>query len=161
MNAPIIDPSAFRTVMGCFLTGVTIVTSTGPRGLTGLTANSFTSVSVNPCQILVCIKSESATGAAIRESGYFAVNLLASGQDQLAWRFAKPAEDRFAGIDYHLDPHGLPLLSGALAHLTCAVDRIHASGDHDIFIGNVLACESGAAHPLAFLRGKMHDYVSA
>ncbi len=161
MNAPIIDPMAFRSVMGCFLTGVTIVTSAGDKGLTGLTANSFTSVSVKPCQILVCIKSESVTGATIRESGYFAVNLLAAGQDELAWRFAKPSDDRFAGIDYRLDAHGLPLLDGALAHLTCAVDRIHASGDHDIFIGIVLACESGTAQPLAFLRGKMHDYVGA
>ena len=161
MNVPVIDPTAFRTVMGCFLTGVTIVTSAGRDGMTGLTANSFTSVSMKPCQILVCIKSESATGASIRETGYFAVNLLAAGQDDLAWRFAKPSDDRFAGINYQLDEHGSPLLSGALAHLTCAVDRIHASGDHYIFIGNVLSCESGAAPPLAFLRGKMHDYVGA
>lgn len=161
MNQPPMDPIAFRSVMGCFLTGVTIVTSAGDVGLTGLTANSFTSVSVKPCQILVCIKSESVTGAAIRASGYFAVNLLAAGQDDLAWRFAKPSEDRFAGIDYQLDQNGMPLLVGALAHLSCSVDRIHASGDHDIFIGNVLACESGVAQPLAFLRGKMHDYVGA
>lgn len=161
MNATHIDPMVFRSVMGCFLTGVTIVTSAGEAGLTGLTANSFTSVSVKPCQILVCIKSESVTGATIRERGFFAVNLLAAGQDDLAWRFAKASDNRFAGLDYQLDPQGMPLLAGALAHISCAVDCIHASGDHDIFIGNVLACESGAAQPLAFLRGKMHDYVDA
>ena len=159
INSPMIDPKTFRSVMGCFLTGVTIVTSAGESGPTGLTANSFTSVSVSPCQILVCIKSDSTTGATIRDRRFFAVNLLAAGQDDLAWRFAKPSDDRFAGIDYQLDAQGMPLLAGALAHLSCAVDRIHASGDHDIFIGNVLACESGAAQPLAFLRGKMHDYV--
>lgn len=156
-----VDPSHFRATMGCFLTGVTIITSAGRAGLTGLTANSFTSVSLDPCQVLVCIKAKSATGASMRESGHFAVNLLAAGQSDLAWRFAKPSDDRFAGVDYHLDDHGLPIIQGALAHMLCEVAQIHESGDHDIFIGNVLSCSNGTAQPLAFLRGKMHDYVGA
>jgi len=156
-----VDPAHFRATMGCFLTGVTIITSTGRSGPTGMTANSFTSVSLDPCQVLVCIKAKSATGASIRESGRFAVNLLAAGQSDLAWHFAKPADDRFAGIDYALDENGLPLMSGSLAHMICAVNHIHKSGDHDIFIGNVLSCGNGTAQPLAFLRGKMHDYVGA
>lgn len=159
-SAEIVDPGAFRASMGCFLTGVTIVTSLGEGGPTGLTANSFTSVSLQPCQVLVCIKAKSATGAAIRQSGRFAVNLLAAGQSDLAWRFARPAEDRFAGIDYQPDAHGLPLLKGAVATLACALDHVHTSGDHDIFIGNVLSCESGQAPPLAFLRGRLHDYAA-
>ena len=156
-----VDPGAFRAAMGCFLTGVTIITSASQSGPTGLTANSFTSVSLDPCQVLVCIKARSATGATIRESGLFAVNLLAAGQSDLAWRFARAAEDRFADVDFHLDAHGLPLLAGAVATLACALDHVHTSGDHDIFFGNVLACESGQASPLAFFRGKMHDYAAA
>ncbi len=159
--ASTVDPAAFRAVMGCFLTGVTIVTSVGRDGMTGLTANSFTSVSLDPCQILVCIKAKSVTGATIRDSGRFAVNLLAAGQGDLAWRFAKPSDDRFACVDYTRDPNGLPLLSGSLAHLICELDRVHASGDHDILIGNVVACENRLAQPLAFFRGKMHDYAAA
>ena len=156
-----VDPLLFRSAMGCFLTGVTIVTSADAKSLTGLTANSFTSVSVSPCQVLVCIKSSSMTGAIIRERGLFIVNLLASGQSDLAWRFAKPSDDRFAGLDFILDENGLPHLSGALAHFSCSVDRIHASGDHDVFIGNVHTCQSHAGEPLAFLRGKLHDYQLA
>lgn len=159
-KADAVDPAAFRATMGCFLTGVAIITSAGEAGPTGLTANSFTSVSLDPCQVLVCIKARSVTGAAIRWSGRFAVNLLAAGQADLAWRFARPAEDRFAGVDHRLDAHGSPLLTGAIATLGCALDHIHASGDHDIFIGNVLSCENGQAPPLAFLRGKMHDYAA-
>ena len=140
-----------------FLTGITIITSVGADGMTGLTANSFTSVSLDPCQVLVCIKSKSATGAAIRESARFAVNFLSAGQGDLAWRFAKPSDDRFAGMDYTLDENGLPLLAGSLAHLVCALDCVHESGDHDIFIGNVLACASGSGMPLAFFRGKICD----
>ncbi|MDB5644193.1 MAG: flavin reductase [Hyphomicrobiales bacterium] len=156
-----VDSATFRAAMGCFLTGVTIVTSAGREGLTGLTANSFTSVSLDPCQILVCIKAKSVTGAAIRDCGRFAVNLLAAGQSDLAWRFAKPADDRFAGVAFTQNENGIPLLSGSLAHLVCELDRIHASGDHDILIGNVLACENTLVQPLAFFRGKMHDYAAA
>ena len=155
------DPATFRAAMGCFLTGVTIITSIGRSGPTGLTANSFTSVSLDPCQVLVCIKSRSVTGAAIRGSGLFGVNLLAAGQSDLAWRFARPADDRFAGVDHQFDAHGLPLLAGAVATLACALDHVHTSGDHDIFIGNVLSCQNGPAAPLAFFRGKMHDYAAA
>jgi len=156
-----VDPAAFRATMGCFLTGVTIITSAGEAGPTGLTANSFTSVSLDPCQVLVCVKAKSVTGAAIRQSGRFAVNLLAAGQSDLAWRFARHTDDRFAGVDYRLDAHGLPLLLGAVATLGCALDHVHASGDHDVFIGNVLSCESGPAPPLAFFRGRIHDYAAA
>ena len=156
-----IDPTSFRAAMGCFLTGVTIVTSVGEDGMTGLTANSFTSVSLDPCQILICIKSKSATGATIRESARFAVNFLSAGQGDLAWRFAKPSDNRFAGIDYALEDNGLPLLTGSLAHMVCALDRVHESGDHDIFIGNVLACASGSGRPLAFFRGEIRDYAAS
>ena len=163
MNAAFtpIDPNTFRAAMGCFLTGVTIVTTVGRRGMAGLTANSFTSVSLDPCKILVCIKSQSATGITIRESLKFAVNFLSAGQGDLASRFAKPFDDRFAGVEYARDENGLPLLTGSLAHIVCALDRIYESGDHDIFIGDVLACASASGKPLAFFQGKMCDYVNS
>jgi flavin reductase (DIM6/NTAB) family NADH-FMN oxidoreductase RutF len=162
MTVPIhsLDPDTFRAAMGCFLTGVTIVTSVGGSGMTGLTANSFTSVSLDPCKVLVCIKSRSATGLTIRESAKFAVNFLSAGQGDLAWRFAKPCDDRFAGIDFACDKNGLPLLAGSLAHIVCALDCIHESGDHDIFIGDVLACSSASGKPLAFFRGQMCEYAT-
>lgn len=160
-QAQAIDPASFRSAMGCFLTGVTIVTSSGADGLTGMTVNSLTSVSLSPCQILVCLKTGSVTGASIRESGRFAVNLLASAQKDLAMRFARPAPDRFADVDYRLDENGAPLLSGALAWLVCDLDCVHASGDHDIFIGNVRACDHAPAEPLAFFKGRMCDFVAA
>jgi 3-hydroxy-9,10-secoandrosta-1,3,5(10)-triene-9,17-dione monooxygenase reductase component len=160
-QAPVIDPIAFRSAMGCFLTGVTIVTSAGAQGPTGMTVNSLTSVSLVPCQILVCLKLDSLTGASIRESGRFAVNLLANDQKDLAMRFARPAPNRFEGADYTLDEHGVPLLGGALAHLVCDLDCVHVSGDHDIFIGNVRACGHAAVEPLAFFKGRMCDVAMA
>jgi 3-hydroxy-9,10-secoandrosta-1,3,5(10)-triene-9,17-dione monooxygenase reductase component len=160
-QASVIDPLAFRSAMGCFLTGVTIVTSAGSEGLTGMTVNSLTSVSLNPCQLLICLKTGSVTGTSIRESGRFAVNLLASGQGDLAVRFARPAPDRFEGVGFSLDACGVPILAGALAHLVCELDCVHASGDHDIFIGNVRACTHSADQPLAFHKGRIRDFMAA
>jgi 3-hydroxy-9,10-secoandrosta-1,3,5(10)-triene-9,17-dione monooxygenase reductase component len=160
-KAQVIDPVAFRSAMGCFLTGVTIVTSAGAEGLTGMTVNSLTSVSLVPCQILVCLKAGSVTGSSIRESGRFAVNLLAGDQKDLAMRFAGPAPDRFDGVDFELHENGIPLLGGALAWLICDLDCVHVSGDHDIFIGNVRACDHAPAEPLAFFKGRMCDFAAA
>jgi 3-hydroxy-9,10-secoandrosta-1,3,5(10)-triene-9,17-dione monooxygenase reductase component len=159
MNATL-DPSTFRAAMGHFLTGVTVVTSSSQNGMFGMTVNSLTSVSLEPCQILVCLKLSSATGQAIRESGRFAVNLLAHDQEHLARRFARPADDRFAEIDYELDSSGIPLLRGSLAHMVCDLDFVHPSGDHEIFIGNVRACQYTSTHPLAFFKGSMSQYVT-
>jgi 3-hydroxy-9,10-secoandrosta-1,3,5(10)-triene-9,17-dione monooxygenase reductase component len=162
MNAQAsVDPVSFRSAMGCFLTGVSIVTSAGASGLTGMTVNSLTSVSLSPCQILVCLKTGSVTGASIRESGRFAVNLLTRDQRQVAFRFAQPAHNRFEGVDYVLDESGIPLLNGSLAHLLCELACVHPSGDHDIFIGNVRSCHHAQAEPLAFYKGRLREYVEA
>jgi 3-hydroxy-9,10-secoandrosta-1,3,5(10)-triene-9,17-dione monooxygenase reductase component len=160
-QAQVIDPLEFRSAMGCFLTGVTVVTSAGREAPTGMTVNSLTSVSLVPCQVLVRLKAGSVTGASIRESGRFVVNLLAGDQKDLTMRFARPAPDRFEGVDYELQENGAPLLGGALARLICDLDCVHASGDHEIFIGNVRACDHAPAEPLAFFKGRMCDFAAA
>ena len=149
-----IDPASFRAAMGNFVTGVAIVTTCGADGPTGMTVNSLTSVSLSPCQLLVCLKRDSYTGAIIRESGTFAVNLLAGEQRDLAQRFARPGADRFENVGWHKGPLGLPLFDESLAHLVCRLDRVHEGGDHEIFVGTVEACTQAEADPLIFFRGR-------
>lgn len=153
-----VEPTAFRSAMGHFVTGVTILTSAGQDGPTGMTVNSLTSVSLHPCQLLVCVKTPSLTGDALRQSRLFAINLLADNQKDLAMRFARPHADRFEGVPYDM-AEGAPLICGSLAHLVCAVDAIHASGDHEIVVGNVLHCQQFARGPLVFYRGGFGSYA--
>lgn len=155
-----VNPADYRAAIGHFVTGVTVVTSAGERGPTGMTVNSLTSVSLDPCQLLVCLKRASVTGRSIRESGKFAVCLLNDQQKDIAMRFAKPASERFEGIPHRLDGSGVPIIDGSLASIVCDVEAIHASGDHDIYIGMVRSCTSAGSDPLVFFKGSF-DLVGA
>lgn len=152
-----LDARAFRQVMGSFPTGVTVVTGVGAAGIPlGLTVNSFTSVSLDPPLVLVCIGRDASSHDALVAGAGFAVNILADDQDALARRFAsEPAPDRFDGVAWARGPNGAPVLEGAAAWLACAVDAVHPGGDHSILVGRV---ETGAASgrgALAFYRGSL------
>ena len=149
-----VDPDDFRNAMGHFVTGVTIVTSAGHSGPTGMTVNSFTSVSLDPCQLLVCLKRNSSTGISIRESGYFAVCLLSKDQKDLAMKFSKPAAERFHDVSWFESDLGPPIIRGNIANLVCKLHTVHAAGDHDIFIGDVRSCVQAGFDPLVFFRGR-------
>lgn len=142
----------FRATMGNFATGVAVITTAARGELHGMTVNSLTSVSLDPCLLLVCPRRGSATGQAIRETGRFAVNLLERSQRQISSRFIGRFDDRFSGLDLTF-AEGLPLLPGCLAHLCCRVHDIHAGGDHDIILGEVEAMEETGGDPLVFFRG--------
>jgi 3-hydroxy-9,10-secoandrosta-1,3,5(10)-triene-9,17-dione monooxygenase reductase component len=153
-----VDPGRFRAAMGAFATGVAIITTRTAEGCHGMAVNSLTSVSLDPCLLLFCVKHGSKTGAAIRERRTFAVNLLAGDQHHLVKQFCANPEDRFAGVPMALSECGLPVLQGSLAHLCCTIEDVHVSGDHDIVVGRVHALAENGGEPLVFFRGRYGGY---
>jgi flavin reductase (DIM6/NTAB) family NADH-FMN oxidoreductase RutF len=150
-----VDPLEFRRVMGQFPTGVSVLTTVHQGQPHGMTANSLTSVSLDPVMILACLTRGARTALAIQKAGHFAVNILGEHQEEISRRFAKPGQDHFDGLDV-IDGHrGLPLLPGCLAYLVCNVDDVVQAGDHDIVLGNVEACEANTngGNPLVFFQG--------
>jgi flavin reductase (DIM6/NTAB) family NADH-FMN oxidoreductase RutF len=141
---PQVEAQAFKEVMARWSSGVTIVTTRQAATPVGMTVSSFTSVSLEPPQILICANHRAHTHHAIVESGFFAVNFLAVDQVEWGKRFAGqvPAgEDRFAGIAWTTAPSSAPILPGVLGWLDCRVSQRVISGDHTIFIGAVIACD--------------------
>jgi 3-hydroxy-9,10-secoandrosta-1,3,5(10)-triene-9,17-dione monooxygenase reductase component len=154
VEAARLDPRRFRNVIGSFATGVAIITTELDGLYHGMTINSLTSVSLDPCMLLVCPRHGSTTGEAIRSRGEFAVNILAAHQRDLSRRFVSvTGAERFTGIDVELSPRGMPLLPGAIAHICCRVSAIHPGGDHEIVLGQVLTCSDAEGHPLLFHKG--------
>ena len=156
MNPPAtagIDPKLFRKTMGCFATGVTIVTTKSDGELHGMTVNSFTSVSMQPMLVLICLANGAHTTAAVQAKGWFVVNILEERQAELSKRFAQPDEDRYAGVNFTLNEYDLPVLSNCVAHLVCRVHRIDPGGDHIIVVGEVVKVGLREAAPLLFFRG--------
>jgi flavin reductase (DIM6/NTAB) family NADH-FMN oxidoreductase RutF len=149
-----VGPDRFRSVMGHFATGVTVVTATTPRGPVGMTANAVCSLSLEPLLLLVCFDNEARTLPAVRETGRFGVNVLAAGQDELARLFASklPEAEKFGGVA-HTVHDGIPVIEGVLAWVGCRLERLIPGGDHTIGIGAVEAAEAGAGEPLLFYRG--------
>ena len=134
-----IDSRAFRDACGLFPTGVTIVTTVDESGApVGLTANSFTSVSLDPPMVLFCIGRSSESLGAFTDGGGFAVHLLAAEQQELSNRFASKGIDRFEGVGWRLsEASGLPVLEGAMAVMECTLAHSYAGGDHVIVVGEV------------------------
>ena len=152
------DPGHFRTVMGNFTTGVTVVTSRGPDGSPcGLTANSVASVSLEPLLVLVCLDRAAASHACIVDGGAFAISILSGDDEEIARRFSRGSRrDRFDGLETRQEVTGSPILERSLAWLDCRVAEIHDGGDHSIVVGEVLACEARGGEPLVFFRGRYH-----
>ena len=154
MSAAEIDAAQFRQLLGRFATGVTIITVTAPDGrLLGMTANSLSSVSLYPPLISVCVDREAEMHGAILAVDQFVVNVLSSSQETLARRFADKHEDRFEGIGYHINPEGLILLGGVLAHLECQRQANYPGGDHTIVLGRVIGGSTSKGRPLLYYRG--------
>jgi len=150
-----VEEKKFRNVMGHFPTGVTVVTTRGEGGIPmGLTVSAFTSVSIQPIRLLICLHREATSHDLIVEGGSFAVNILSSEQEELAMRFASGVvEERFSGLEVADSPLGNPLLPGSLAWLDCRVREIYPGGDHSMVLGEVEECHSEDGDPLLFFRG--------
>jgi flavin reductase (DIM6/NTAB) family NADH-FMN oxidoreductase RutF len=154
VSAPETDPFLFRQLLGRFATGVTILTVAAPDGRPlGMTANSLSSVSLQPPLISVCVDHEAEMHDAILASPEFVVNVLASPQEALARRFSDKHEDRFDGVGYRRSAEGLILLDGALAHIECERFAHYPGGDHTIVLGRVTGGTTSDGRPLLYYRG--------
>jgi flavin reductase (DIM6/NTAB) family NADH-FMN oxidoreductase RutF len=147
-----ISPDTFRSAMGQLASGVTIVTMRAGDEDHGFTASSFTSVSIDPMLVLVCVVRNQRSHALIEQAGHFAVNLLSMSQKELGVRFASSkTPDRFAGLDVSRAVSGAAILPGNLAWVDCALRDTYDGGDHSIFIGEVLAGDApGRQEPLVY-----------
>lgn len=137
-----LDPEDFKAVMSQWPSGVTVVTTVDEDGPTGMTASSFSSVSLNPSLISICIAKHLPTHARLQKAGVFAVNILSKDQINDGLRFAgmlKDVTDRFEGIETHTAETGSPLLSDSLGWVDCTIWAQHDGGDHTIFVGEVQA----------------------
>jgi flavin reductase (DIM6/NTAB) family NADH-FMN oxidoreductase RutF len=149
-----IDPAQFRQLLGHFATGVTVLTLATSEGRPlGMTANSLSSVSLDPPLISVCVERTAELHDVIVRAPEFVVNVLASPQEALARRFSDKYEDRFDGIGYHRSPEGLILLDGALAHVVCERVGEYPGGDHTIILGRVVGGTTREGRPLLYYRG--------
>jgi len=148
------DPRELRRALGQFATGVTVVTTCAEDGRrVGVTANSFTSLSLDPPLVLWCLSKEAPSLPAFETASHFAINVLGATQHYLSRQFATPAEDKFAGVDFQEGPGGVPILGGVLAHFVCRNVRHVEAGDHVIVIGEVERFEAFDGEPLVFHSG--------
>lgn len=150
------DPRTLRDALGCFATGVTVVTARTAAGEpVGLTANSFTSVSLDPPLILVCIAKSAGSASAIESAEHFSINVLHIGQQPTSDRFARRGEDRFAATSHECWDTNVPMLSGSLASFECSRHAVHDGGDHYILVGLVTQARfEPKRDPLLYFRGK-------
>lgn len=150
----------FRQVMGHFATGVTVVTSTD-GGPLGLAVNSFTSVSLDPLLVALCVRNASTTWPRVRSVGTFCVNVLAHDQEWVCRTFSDQVGDRFAGIGWHESPGGSPVIDGVLAFVDCGIEAEYPAGDHVLVVGRVN--HLGVLRedrPLVFYRGGYGHFES-
>jgi flavin reductase (DIM6/NTAB) family NADH-FMN oxidoreductase RutF len=149
-----LDASTFRAVLGRFASGITVVTVRDAEGKDhGMTVSAFTSVSLEPPLVLVCVDR----GATMHDHLYgatsFAINLLSVEQEALSRRFAESRDDRFDGVGYTRDLSGAALLEDSLAHLECSTWARYDGGDHTILVGRVDRADTRDARPLLYYRG--------
>lgn len=148
------DPVALRAAFGAFMTGVTVVTTLAKNGApVGFTANSFTSVSLDPPLILICIAKTSQNIETFRKASGYAVNILAEGQEDLSRRFSGPIADRFADLDWQEGPAGAPIIAGVCGWFDCDMHNQVEAGDHIILIGEVKGFDHTERPALGYAAG--------
>ncbi len=148
-----IDSDLFRSVLGRFASGITIVTTHDGEGRDhGMTVSAFASVSLDPTLVLVAIGNDATMSPVMADANTFAVNILRADQEELSRRFSGKLDDRFAGIRYEKGMHGDAVLTDALASLQCRVVSRHPAGDHVLVIGEVEAADARDGEPLLYYR---------
>ena len=150
------DTKALRNALGCFATGIAVVTTVGEDGApVGLTVNSFSSVSLDPPLVLFSLDRKSSSREAFVASGRYAVNVLRDDQVELSNRFAFFKGDRWADLDFERDEAGCPVFPGVLAAFHCKVVSVLGGGDHEIFLGEVVDMRwDPQGDPLIYCRGR-------
>ena len=150
------DPRTLRDALGCFATGVTVVTCLDKRGRPiGLTANSFTALSLDPPLLLVCVSKAAASASPLSEAEHFAVNVLQTEQQPASITFSTRVEDRFGCTDWTEGEHAAPVLMESLSVFECRRHAVHDGGDHLILVGEVVkATFEPGLDPLLYFRGR-------
>ncbi len=152
-----IDPREFRDTVGCFATGITVITTVDEGGHpVGFTANSFTSLSLDPPLVLFCLDRKVASFEAFATERPFAVNVLTSAQTEVSQRFATSGPEKWEGFEFESWETGSPILRDCLANLECTIESIHEGGDHVIVTGRVVAINRAdtPAGALLFYKGR-------
>ena len=149
-----VSKDEFRAALGRFVSGVTVVTTMSDDNRpAGITVSAFSSVSLEPPLVLVCIDKRASLHNHLSEGRHFAVNILADHQEGISKRFASRNENRFEGGVYRCGLQGAPLLEGALAYIECRVVHVYPGGDHTIIVGEVESTSVADQKPLAYFRG--------
>lgn len=159
-----LDSRSFRKTLGCFASGVTVVTTLSPdsREPLGVTVSAFSSLSLDPPLVLFCLGNTTSSLEAFKSNGHFAINILSEHQRDLSIRFASRSGDKWKGLSWDAWNSGVPILSGCLANLECSLVRVEDGGDHQIFIGRVerMKHQEGGS-PLVYFRGSYMDLAPA
>jgi flavin reductase (DIM6/NTAB) family NADH-FMN oxidoreductase RutF len=151
----VIDAQELRRVMGHFATGVTVITTRDKDGVpTGLTANAFLSLSLNPPLVLISVDKSAQCYACFECENGFTVNFLGEHQEELSRRFATKGIDKFAGLQWHEGTNGAAVLDGVLGYVECKIRQCLDGGDHTIVIGEILSAEASGERPLLFFKGR-------
>jgi flavin reductase (DIM6/NTAB) family NADH-FMN oxidoreductase RutF len=150
----LVDPATFRSVLGRFASGVTVVTVCDEDGADhGMTVSAFCSLSLVPPLVLICIDHDASLHESLQRATYFGVNILAAEQEPIARRFAGTDPDRFEGLGFQRGKRSVALLDGVLAHLECSIHARYEGGDHTIVIGEVESAVPNEGRPLLYYRG--------
>lgn len=149
------DSALQRKIMGRFATGVTVVTTSKDGQHGGLTANAVCSLSLDPPLVLVAVDKKAGSHAELLSHQCYAVNILSRDQEAISQRFAKSGPKDFSGLNWKTAVTGAPILEGTLGYVDCRVVEVLRGGDHDIFVGEIVAGEiSEGGEPLLYFSGK-------
>ena len=162
MTEMTIEAATFRQVLGYYPTGVAVITALSPEGNPcGLVVGTFTSVSLDPPLVGFFPDRKSSSWPAVEAAGHFAVNVLARDQGELCKQVAVSGPDKFAGVDYVVSKHNLPILAGAMVSIECRLESVTDAGDHLFVLGRVLGLEAHRdTDPMLFFRGKYGGFAS-
>jgi len=155
------DQALYREALGRFASGVTVVTAPVDRhGIAGLTASAFSSLSMEPPLILICVGEKSASRAAFNAAPYFAVHILAEAQEQTALAFARSGDDKAEGIPWSCSERGTPILDDFLVALECERTQEFHGGDHTIIIGHIIDIRMSdcTRPPMTYYRGRLNPF---
>ena len=148
------DPKQQRRIMGMFASGVTVASTVVDGETWGMTANAVTSLSLDPPLVLLAIDRKSQSHAKFKQGGCFALNILSADQDEVSNRFASSGPKDFSGLEVSTAETGAPILADSLGWVDCKLVDVLAGGDHDIFLGEILAGDAAEGAPLLFFCGK-------
>ncbi|MED4581917.1 flavin reductase family protein [Brevibacillus choshinensis] len=157
----LVDRDTFRNIVGHFTSGVTIITTRQDETNWGITASAFSSVSLDPPMVLVCVNQNTGTCHAISKAKKFGVNILQEKQGDLARKFAQPQTDKFQGTDIEYGELGVPLILDVLAHFECRVVEEVTGGTHSVFLAEVQSAVAYEKKPLTYYRGKFGRFDEA